>query len=268
MHMMVMITGASGGLGRALAVECAQRGYDLFLTDLHETELEKIRSGILRQYDNTVTFKACDLTDEGAVAEMFAFIDSANLNLDMLLNVAGIDFEGGFMKRECNEIIDIVRVNVEATLRITHEAIVRRNHGKRFYIVFVSSLASQYPIPLKATYSASKRFLLDFSIALGQELKRENTYVLSLCPGGLPTTENAMMGIAAQGFWGAATANRLETVAHRTISKVLAGKHTYFPGWINCILCIVGKLLPNTLIARLLYNRWRTAQTGRFGTSM
>ncbi len=94
----------------------------------------------------------------------------------------------------------MIKLNIEATLRITHEILNRRNDQGKFYLVFVASLASLYPMPLKATYAASKRFLYDFSIALGEELKAKHVSVLSLCPGGLPTTEEAIRCIQVQGF--------------------------------------------------------------------
>ena len=259
--MMVLITGAVGGLGRAMSVECARRGYDLFLTDLCEAELERLRNGIQRQYDVTVVTKTCDLTDEADVSELFSYVDEQQIGFDMLLNIAGIDFEGEFMERECKNIIDIVQLNVEATLRITYEALARRIPDNKFSIVFVSSLASLYPMPLKATYAASKRFLLDFSIALNEELKDKNATVLSLCPGGLPTTQEAMMGIAAQGFWGNVTTNKLEEVARKTISKALAGRSVFIPGRLNSTLSILGKFIPRALVVKLLYHRWHGAQS-------
>lgn len=154
----------------------------------------------------------------------------------------------------------MIKLNIEATLRITHEILNRRNDQGKFYLVFVASLASLYPMPLKATYAASKRFLYDFSIALGEELKAKHVSVLSLCPGGLPTTEEAIRCIQVQGFWGEMTTNRLEGVAAMTISKVLQGKKIYIPGATNKIFSVLGNFIPNTFIAKLLFNRWSQAQ--------
>lgn len=258
--MTVLITGASGGLGRAMAVECAERGYDLFLTDINQVHLDEIKKGIQCRFGVNVYTKVCDLTDADEVARLFKYVAEQGIQLGMLLGVAGIDFEGGFLDRGCEKIMDIVQLNIAATLRVTHAALAHRDLSKRFHIVIVSSLASMYPIPLKATYAASKRFLLDFSIALRQELKKDNVNVLALCPGGLPTTQEALSGIAAQGIWGSLTTNSLPSVAHKTISKVLAGKGKYIPGTVNNILTTISKLVPKTLIARMLYNRWESAQ--------
>jgi hypothetical protein len=258
--MNVQITGASGGLGRAFAIDCAQRGYDLLLTDINEAGLNTFKQGLLRQYDITVLVFACDLTEDDEVVSLMSYAKDNGFDLDMVFNVAGLDHEGAFTLRTFKQISSILHVNIEATLRMTYQALAMRKQNRRFYIVFVSSLASLYPMPLKATYAASKRFLLDFSIALGQELKPQNVSVLSLCPGGLATTKEALRGIAAQNFWGAATTNKLERVAHRTIAYVLHGRRVYIPGILNRTLSILGKIVPTNMVVRLLYTRWSKAQ--------
>ena len=252
--MNVLITGASGGLGRALAAECAGRGWNLFLTDINATGLDAIRAGLQRRYHNRTDVKACDLTDEDSVSSLLDKFDASVYRFDML-NVAGCDFEGSFVDRLDREIQKIVMLNICATLHITHALLNRRQSDHRFYLVFVSSLASFYPMPLKATYAASKRFLLDLACALKEELNDSNVQVLSLCPGGLTTTEEAMEKIKAQGLWGDLTTNRLEIVARETIDRALAGHSLYIPGIANRALWYLGTFVPRRLIAHLLYQR-------------
>jgi short-subunit dehydrogenase len=242
--MNVLITGASGGLGRAFAIDCAKRGFRLFLTDLNEGGLIAVKQGLLRQYDCQVLIKSCDLTNSDDVNSLADYAKAQNFQLDMLLNVAGIDYEGGFTQRDFAQISSILNVNIEATLRITHHALKLRKPDHRLYIVFISSLASLYPIPLKATYAASKRFLLDFSIALGQELKGQNASVLSVCPGGLCTTQETLCAIAAQGFWGNATTNRVEKVVHQSITYALRNRRIYIPGLLNRLLGLTCRFVP------------------------
>ena len=258
--MSVLITGAAGGLGRAFANECAKRGYDLLLTDINANGLEAIKSGLERKYGISVLAKSCDLTSDESVSDLMGYLRENNRTVHMLLNVAGVDYEGGFLERDIHTVLSIVKLNLEATLRITHKVLMQRNIGEKFYIVFVSSLASLYPIPLKATYAASKRFLLDFSYAIREELKSQNVSVMSLCPGGLATTKEAMCGIAAQGFFGNATTCCLEKVVHRTISRSLANRSLYVPGMLNRAFSIFGALIPRSLLTRLLYARWTNAQ--------
>lgn len=258
--MTVLITGAAGGLGRAFALDCAMRGYDLLLTDIDAAGLERASLGIGRQYDVRIYAMPCDITDDQAVDSLIAYAKENRIKIDMLFNVAGLDYEGGFTERRFESICTILRVNIEATLRMTHRAMELRRKNSKFHIIFVSSLASLHPIPLKATYAASKRFLLDFSIALGQELKDQNVSVLALCPGGLATREDCIQAIKAQGFWGNATTNALEKVAHRTISRALRGKKEYVPGMVNRVFSIAGKLITPYAAARLLHGRWSRAQ--------
>ena len=258
--MNVMITGAAGGLGRALAGECARRGYNLFLTDVNMDGLLCIQQGLERQFGITIATKACDLTDAQSVDEMLSIIDKHNIRFDMLLNIAGLDYEGGFLEREREKIIKIVMLNNVATLRITHAILERRRHERRCTIVFVSSLASLFPMPLKATYAASKRFLLDIATSLRQELRGQDTNVLALCPGGLATTPQALQGIEAQGIWGEMTTNGLEKVARRTLERALAGKGIYIPGGVNRALSLLGKCIPRSWVAAIIYRRWSGAQ--------
>ena len=258
--MNVFITGAAGGLGRTLANECARRGYDLFLTDINADGLERIRDGLSRRFGVKVTVKACDLTSGQSVDEMMQTPDAQGMRFDMLLNVAGIDFEGGFLTRSREAIVKIVSLNNAATLRITHAVLSRRREGARFTVLFVSSLASMFPMPLKATYAASKRFLYDFSLALREELKAENASVTVLCPGGLATTSEAMSGIAAQGFWGNATTNKLEKLARRVIGKALKGRAIYIPGMLNKTLTFLGRVTPRPLVTAIVFSRFSGAQ--------
>lgn len=259
--MNVMITGAAGGLGRALANECGRRGYNLFLTDINEEGLSCIKRGLERQFGVLVATAVCDLTSAESVDKMLDIMDKYDIRFDMLLNIAGLDFEGGFMERDREKLVKIVMLNNAATVRITHAILKRRRPGKPFTIVFASSLASMFPMPLKATYAASKRFLLDFATSLGQELKKEDVNVLTLCPGGMVTTQTTMYSIKAQGFWGNATTNPLESVSRNTIDRALAGKSIYVPGKLNRILTFIGKIIPRTWIAAIVYWRWNNAQS-------
>lgn len=258
--MNVLITGAAGGLGRAFAVECAMRGFNLLLTDINSGGLESIRDGIVRRCGANVNVMACDMTDSAQLDSLFQYAKDCDFRIDMLVNVAGGDSEGAFMMRDAATIARVVRLNVMATLDATHKALEVRNPELPFHIVFVSSLASMYPMPLKATYAASKRFLLDFSLALRQELRGENVTVTTLCPAGLATTNHAMSGMAAQGFMGSATSNSLEIITRKTLDMALKGRFLYVPGILNKGLYGVSKLIPRGLMAKLIYLRWSGAQ--------
>lgn len=143
--MNVLLTGAAGGLGHAMAVECGKRGYDLFLTDMDEAALRRVQAGLERHFGVTVAVKVCDLTKPESVDELLAAFDGNGLRFDMLLNIAGLDYEGAFLSREREAVCKIVSLNDAGTLRITHAVLERRRKGKPFTAVFVSSLASLFP---------------------------------------------------------------------------------------------------------------------------
>lgn len=261
--MNAVITGAAGGLGRTFAVECAKRGYNLILTDISKEGLKTLKDGLLRRYDINVIYFTCDLTDEFQTDKFKEYLSIRNIYIDILFNVAGIDHEGAFATRSLEQINSIVRVNIEAMLRITYMMMDFKRKNEPFRIINVSSLASLFPMPLKAVYAASKRFILDFSYALNEELNEKNIYVLSLCPGGLATTKNAIDGMAVQGFFGNATSNRLEVVARRTIDKSLRKRRVYIPGILNRIFSIAGRLLPVSVVVRVIHSRWKRALYSR-----
>ena len=258
--MNVMITGASGGLGRAMAMECARRGWKIYLADVNSGGLDSIKIGLERRFGAEVYTWLCDITCSDDVDNMIAEMSASGVRLDMLLNIAGVDFEGSFEGRDREDVAKIVSINDEATLRITHAALELRRRSEKFTVVFVSSLAAMFPMPLKATYAASKRFLLDFSLALRREMKAEKVNTLALCPGGLVTGNGAIKGIEAQGLWGELTTNKLERGARKTIEKALAGKNVYIPGVLNKALCSAGKIVPRSWAADIVYWRWNTAQ--------
>jgi uncharacterized protein len=260
---LVMITGATGGLGKAFAVECASRGWDLFLTDLSADRLEILAAGLRNGYGVKVLVHACDLTDPAARASLFDTIHSGSLRFWGMINVAGIDYEGPFFEQTSQQIRNILRLNIEATLEMTHAMLVYRNPLVPFRIINVASLAAFYPMPVKATYAASKRFLLDFSLALQEEVRSLGATVTVLCPAGLPTTHECIRAIEAQGWLGQLTTLNVGNVAHQTIQAALAGRLVVIPGLANRLLQVLGSLLPTRLLTYLIGSRWKSAQNKR-----
>jgi hypothetical protein len=179
-----------------------------------------------------------------------------------LLNVAGTDFEGEFLERQREQVLTILRLNIESTVDMTQGILRLRDRERRFLLVNVCSLAAITPMPYKALYAASKRFLLDFSLALREEIKAFGT-VTALCPAGMPTTPETVEGIFAQGFWGTVTTLSAEEVARQTMSAALKGKAVVIPGVVNQALQWMSTLVPATVAARVAGKRWREARQRR-----
>ena len=170
MRSKIFITEATGGLGKAFAVECAKRGWDLYLTDLHLDRLKTLSEGLECTYGVDILYKSGNLMNTISRLELFEEVSTAGFKFQGLVNVAGLDVEGIFQERTREELREIVRLNVEGTLEVTHCLLDQMDLMVPFWIITVSSLAAFFPIPVKATYAASKRFLLDFSLALRDEV--------------------------------------------------------------------------------------------------
>ncbi len=259
----VAISGASGGLGKAFAVECASRGWDLFLTDLRQEPLQALAEGLRNAYGVRVMVETCDLTDAAARSALFESIRANGLRFWMLINVAGLDYEGPFYEQTRQQIRTILRLNIEGTLEMTHALLEHRDPMAAFRIINVASLAAFYPMPVKATYAASKRFLLDFSLALREEVRELGATVTVLCPAGMPTTRECIEAIEAQGLMGQVTTQNTGSVAARTLDAALKGRALVIPGFLNRLLQALGGLLPPSWIATLINHRWRAARQKR-----
>lgn len=253
-----MITGATGGLGTALAVEAARQGYRLLLTDLREEGAEFAKR-LADKYGVEVQYRACDLSSVLARTALFDRFRAEGSLFWALLNVAGLDYEGAFLERKREQMLRMLQINMEATLDITHTVLGLRAPGRTFRLLNVCSFAAFYPIPFKAVYAATKRFLLDFSRALHEELRGIAT-VTALCPAGLPTTAESIRRMQAQGFWGKLTMMDTQFVAHETFTRLLRGARTYVPGFINRVLQVLGWLVPEELLVRLVARRWGAVQ--------
>jgi short-subunit dehydrogenase len=256
----VLVTGASGGLGKAFAAECAARGWDLCLTDRSEAALTLLAAGLERMYGVDVAWRAADLTVPADREELWADLAARGETLCMAVNVAGLDFEGPFTERTSEELCTIVRVNIESVVAVTHSALTFRNPMKPFAVINVSSLAGFQPMPVKAVYAASKRFLLDLSIALGREMKSQGVTFTALCPAGMPSNPQVIRAIDAQGFLGQLTTMNVGTVASRTLDRAVRRSSVYVPGVLNTVVGAVSRLIPPGWTAAWVGRRWEKAR--------
>ena len=185
----VLITGATGGLGKAYVEECAYLGYDLVLTATKQVRLDKLKAEIRSKFNVNVWTKEADLSDEKSRAELFAFLKSNSIEVNMLINNAGYIFEGSFLGCEREEIMKAIQVNIMGTMDLTYRFLSNRNVNRRNYVLFVSSLAGFNPMPQMATYASTKACLTNFAIALREELKDKDVFVTAVCPGGMATND-------------------------------------------------------------------------------
>ncbi len=246
----ILITGAAGGVGSAFARECARRGYPLFLTDLHPQPAEW-----MTQLGAPMLYRPCDLTDPVAREAFYHALSEDGLRFQGLINVAGIEYPGAFAERSREEILTILNLNIVATVDTTHAVLPLRDPDRRFLLINVSSLAAFFPMPYKAVYAASKRFLLNFSRALREEI-HAYADVMALCPAGMPTTARALHGVKAQGIWGRLTTLDTDYVVRTALDEAQRGRAVCIPGWFNRLLQSLNGLLPEKAVIHFLRKRW------------
>jgi short-subunit dehydrogenase len=259
----VLITGATGGLGSAFALECARRGYDLVLTDIQPAGLA-LANYLAEKYNIKVAYYPCDLSNTEDRSRFYQHLVTEGYRFWGLLNVAGTDFEGAFAELTRDQILQILRVNIEATIDNTHVILKLRAPDRRFMLVNVASLAAFQPMPFKATYAATKRMLLDFTRAIGEEIGDFGS-ATALCPAGMPTNPDVMRAIFAQGFWGRMTTVNPDEVAYCTIRAALRGRRVVIPGGINQFIRSLSGLIPAEWTAHFLGRRWSATQNGESG---
>jgi len=256
----VMITGAAGGLGKALAAEYAERGHPVFLTDRDRDRLEVFAAGLERLVEVDVVCRACDLADEREVEAMWSWIGANGFVFDGLLNVAGTGGDGRFDELESGRARAILRVNIEALVTMTKRVLERRAPDRVLRIVNIASLGCFSPMPRKSIYAASKRFVYDFSIALREEMRGRNVQVMTVCPAGMPATPANVKSVNdCQGIMGLVTEKNVGWVAERIYERSLRGRAVYIPGRLNVLLGALSKVMPERAKARLLGRRWERA---------
>jgi short-subunit dehydrogenase len=258
-----MITGAAGGFGRALARECASRGWDLFLTDYGAEKLEALADELAARFGVSSRTFACDMTDPESRRALWEFVRENGLRFHMLINVAGVEYEGPFEERTLEQLRTMVRLHVEAVAENTRSILAFRHPAAPLRVINISSLAGYNPMPIKSVYSSTKRFIIQFTLALREEFPQEEVTFTVVAPAGMPTSERAIQGIKAQGVLGKLTAMSGEEVARRSIDQALAGKAVYIPGAVNRVVKFLTGLLPETVMAKLIGRRWKKAYQNR-----
>lgn len=262
----ILITGATGGLGKAFCAACARRGYSLFLTDLSGQALDTLAAGLHQEFGVDVRMYACDLAHEWGRDELYAELETLPVRFTGLINVAGVDVEGEFASRSLQGIRTMMQLNMMSAAENINRILRLRAAGQRFMIINVASFAAFQPMPYKALYSATKRFLLQLTLGVREELKAENVTLTALCPCGMPTNPECIECINVQGLAGLLTTQNTGDVAEVTLKKALQGKAIVVPGMINKLLKAMTALVPAAFTANLLQKKWSKALLKRCGT--
>ena len=249
-----LVTGATGGLGKAFVFALVKRGYSLLLTGRSEAKLLDLKSDVLRDGAQEVHVFVADLTKEGDRRSLQERISALNIPISLLVNAAGADIQKAFSDYTQKKIAFQCRANFEAAASMCRFAI--ENRAERLEIVNISSVSGIYPMPYFALYSATKGALTSFSVALREEMKKTGVAVTAVLPGAMPTRADIKEQIKGQGIWGKLAVKSPEWVAEYSLKAVAKNKRKVIPGFWNKVMRVFTALLPLSWKLRFIAKRW------------
>lgn len=244
-----LITGATTGIGYAFAEVMAADGYALALTARDEARLRERASYLEKEFKVEVKVVAGDLSDPAAPERIFEQLRREKFPVSVLVNNAGFGVYGPFAETDLEAEVRMLRVNMEAVVRLTKlflKPMLERRAGR---ILNVASTASFQPGPWLGLYSATKAFVYSFSCALSIELEGTGVTATALCPGGTRTEFQQRAGMEhIDGLLRPMDAHRVAEMGYRAMLK---GRPIVVPGWKNKVLVAVSKRGPTMLAARV-----------------
>ena len=241
-----LVTGASSGIGAEAARQLAAAGAHLVLTARREERLQALASE-LRAQGVEVRVLPADLLDPEAPAKIFAA--TSDLAIEILVNNAGLGQCGAFHLSPEEQELAQVRVNCEATVRLTRLFVPGMVARRRGWILFLASTASFQPLPYFATYAASKVFDRYFALALAEELARYGVKVTALCPG---PTESEFFDVARASAFKMRSVQPASLVVGRALGALAAGKRTLLPSTDGKLIAFFVRFLPTRLVTRMV----------------
>jgi len=249
-----LVTGASAGIGTALARELAEGGTNLVLTARRRERLEALAAG-LRTADVRVEIIAADLASPQAPQAIYDFIAAKNISIELLINNAGFGGYGELHQQPAQRLLDMVQVNCTAVVHLTRlflPAMVERRSGD---ILILASTASFQAVPYISTYAATKAFDLLFAEGLAEEVKPYGIRVCALCPG---STTSEFHEVAGQAHLAAERKQEsAEKVARTGLQALAAGKSYVISGLGNYLGAQSQRLVPRRLVTKIAAKMFR-----------
>ena len=257
-----LITGASAGIGREFARQLARRASGLALVARRLDRLEELRDELLRTNPALkVHIHAVDLSKHKSVSQLCGWLDQERVEIDLLINNAGVGDRGVFATSDFGRVNDMVQVNVVSLALLTHRLLPAMIARKRGAILNVSSSASFLPIPGMAIYAATKAFVTSFSEALRGEVRGHGITVTALCPGPVHTEFDSIARRADDNRQPAPAFAYVpvEQVVRDALAGIESGRPIVIPGAVMKAAMLLARLTPMPLIRQA----WRVSPLAR-----
>ena len=242
-----LVTGASSGIGLAIARELAAKGYSLVLVARRKDRLDALALALANEHRVDAVAIAFDLAASGAVPALLEAVRARGLDVEVLVNNAGFGMQGRFLDMDMAEVERMMCVNASAPSHLTQlfaREMVARGHG---YVLNVASAAAFLPSPYVSAYAATKAYVMSFSEALGYELRGTGVSVTTLYPG-ITTTEFNDVARAATPAAMNLSILPASAVARVGVRAMFKRRRAAVPGFINKLNAIFCTVLPRGLI--------------------
>ena len=247
-----LITGASAGIGKALAVEFAKDNWNLVLVARREEALDKLATELEQKHHCKVQVIPCDLTQKNAARQLYDETRSRNITIDCLVNNAGRGTFGNWLEQDADFNEDTIALNVVAVTTLSHlfaKDMVKRGVG---YILNIASIAAFIPGPNLAVYHATKAFIMSFSEAIAAELSGTGVSVTASCPGPTESEFFERSGSTKVKALQHAPIMDAATVAKEAYQAMLKGETLRVHGLLNKLIVQTPRLLPKGWIAPII----------------
>ncbi|HKJ10918.1 MAG TPA: SDR family oxidoreductase [Ornithinimicrobium sp.] len=249
-----LVTGASSGIGEALAVELARKGCRLVLTARRQVALDALAERLRDEHGVEVNVVTADLAAPDGVDSLVAELHTRGLVVDVLVNNAGFGDFDPLAEAEGSKLHDMLAVNVTALTMLTRALLpgmLRRAHGT---VLNVASTAAFVPGPGMAVYYASKAYVLSFSEALAEEVRGTGVRVTALCPGPVATEFQERAELHRSQLLANSSGAMLDptTVARAAVRGVEKGAVRVLPGAMSKATAILPRLLPRSALTRVV----------------
>lgn len=253
MNKTVLITGASSGIGKEFAYEYAAQGYNIILTARRTEKLQEMYDHLTQHYEHIkIYIYSQDLSKDNAAFNIFNFVQSQQIDVDILINNAGFGDLGYFHETNPEVNKNMIMVNILALTELTRyflPTMIEKNEGA---ILNVASTAAFLSGPFMSIYFATKAYVLSFTEALANEVQEYNISITALCPGATKTEFQDNANISSISGFKTNTLPTAKDVALFGIESIEKKKTIAIHGHKNQLLTFLPRLFPRKFLTKMV----------------